>query len=320
MSKLKKDDKKKPEIIKEEKIEEFPEIDSYGKFIFQNQITYIGGFRRLKTGQKIRNGKGKIIHPTIDGSELGQESYEGDWENDLMHGYGIYIYSNGDMYEGEFSNNKQEGYGKYTFSDGSRYEGGWKNHRMHGTGKYWDINNVPWSGEFREGRYLSKEQAVLKEEKRINKKISNILLVPINIFYKDWELSVVKVDKKNIKDILGPFFAKLETMGMYVKENYPKLEDKNLEKWNEAIKFVLNISNNPAANIVTNVPKSDKDLIILDKTSLLTQQLQEDLTSGQVVEIKTILNERTSKLVLAYNLEMDRWLIVHFSEIIEKKK
>lgn len=309
----KKDDKKKPEV-KDVKVEEFPEMTGYGKFEFQNKILYIGSYKQHTTGVKVRDGKGKIVHPSSDNSELGQESYEGDWKEDKMDGFGVYYYSNGDIYEGEWKDNLHHGNGKYLFSDGSRYEGGWKDHRMHGTGKYWDINNVNWSGEFRDGHFLSKEQARLKEEKRILTKIKRIKEVP-STFVKSWEETFAKIDKKNVKEQLAPFFAKLENMGVYVKENYPKLEDRTPEKWNEALKFVFN----PINSQVINVPKNPAELIFLDQSSLLTPQLQEDLSSGQVIEIKTVLNEKTIHLALAYNRDLNRWLIVHFTEIIEKK-
>lgn len=313
MSKAKKVDDKKKQEIKEEKVEEFPELTAYGNFEFQNQIKYVGYYKQLTTGVKIRQGKGKLIHPYT--SEFPEEYYEGDWKEDKMEGFGVYQYSNGDVYEGEWKDNLHQGYGKYLFTDGSRYEGEWKEHRMHGSGKYWDINNVNWAGEFRDGCYISKDQARLKEEKRILKKINKIKEAPM-LFFKNWEETFVKVDKKNMKEILSPFFAKLESMGIYVKENYPKLEDKTADKWNEAFKFAFNMNNN--ANI--NVPKSANELIFLDKNSLLCPQLQEDLSSGQVVEVQTILDARKINLGLGYNRDMNRWLIVHFTEVIEKKK
>lgn len=302
-----------------EKAEEKPGHNSdalaFGKFEFQNKILYVGYYKTNPDGVKIREGKGKLIHPTNDNSEFGQESYDGDWHNDKMHGFGIYNYSNGDIYEGEWEQNLHSGYGKYLFTDGSKYEGEWKDHKMHGSGKYLDINGVTWAGEFRDGHFISKDQARLKEEKRIAKKINKLKEAPIQ-FIKNWDECFVKVDKKNAKDILGILFAKIENMGIYIKENYPKFEDKTPEKWNDAIKFVLTPSNDQ----LINVPKSASDLLFMDKTSLLVQQIQDEVNSGQVVEVQTNSNGRKVNLGLGYNKEMDKWLIVHFSEIIEKTK
>jgi hypothetical protein len=35
--------------------------------------------------------------------------YEGNWENDLRHGMGYELYSNGNFYHGEFAGGKQIG-------------------------------------------------------------------------------------------------------------------------------------------------------------------------------------------------------------------
>ena len=59
---------------------------------------------------------------------------------------------------------------------------------------------------------------------------------------------------------------------------------------------------------------------IYNKEALLQPQLQEELTSGQVIEIQTILDNRKTNLVIAFNRDLNRWLIVHFFELIEKKK
>jgi hypothetical protein len=298
----------------ENKTEEITETIGYGKFEFQNKILYIGSFRHFSNGVRIREGKGKLIHPSSDNTQYGQEFYEGDWKNDKMEGYGIYNYSNGDVYEGQWLDNMHHGTGKMYFTDGSRYEGEWKEHRMHGTGSYWDINNVNWSGEFREGQYISKDQAKLKEEKRILKKIAKMQEIPF-MFLKQWEETLAKIDKKNVRELITPFFAKLENMSVYVKENFPKFEDRTLEKWNDAIKFVLNSKNNPNVNVCKNL----NDFLFLNKNNVLTSQLQEDLSSGQIIEIQTKFELRTVNLGISYHRDLNRWLIVHFSEIIEKK-
>jgi len=297
-----------------DKLEEITETTGYGKFEFQNKILYIGSYLQYSNGVRIRDGKGKIIHPSNDNTQYGQEYYEGDWKNDRMEGYGIYNYSNGDVYEGQWLDNMHQGNGKMYFTDGSRYEGEWKDHKMHGSGSYWDINNVNWSGEFREGQFISKDQAKLKEEKRILKKITKMREIPY-MFLKLWEEAFAKVDKKNVKELITPFFAKLENMSSYVKEIFPKFEDRSLDKWNEAIKFVLNIKNNPVINVAKNL----NEFLFINKSNVLTQQLQEDLSSGQIIEIHTKIELRTINLALAYHREVNKWLIVHYTEIIEKK-
>ena len=82
------------------------DIIGYGKFEFQNKIIYLGFYKQKPDGIKMRHGKGKIIHPTINVDvSLGQEIYEGDWVDDKMQGFGIYYYSNGDKWEPEIARN-----------------------------------------------------------------------------------------------------------------------------------------------------------------------------------------------------------------------
>ncbi|MCQ2819821.1 MAG: hypothetical protein MJ252_21360 [archaeon] len=222
------------------KPKEFKETIGFGKFEFANKIIYIGAYKQLKTGEKMRDGYGKLMHNVNDNSDIGQEYYEGYWKDDMMSGYGIYHYSNGDIYEGNWANSLQNGFGVYTFNDGHYYEGEWKNHQMEGTGKYFDLNGVGFTGEFREGNYFSKEQAKLKEEKKMLKKIAKRKEVPFTVFFRSWDEAIQSADKKNVNEILSPFFAKKDNMGMYFKNvTFPEYEDYKPEYWNDVIRWVL---------------------------------------------------------------------------------
>ena len=63
-----------------------------------------------------------------------------------------------------------------------------------------------------------------------------------------------------------------------------------------------------------NIPKNGADLLILNKDALLMPQLQDDLSSGQVIEIKGNLEEREIKMVIAFNRDLNRWLIIYWSD------
>lgn len=281
----------------------------YGKFEFQNKIVYIGSYKTTSNG-KYRHGKGKVIHPTPDNLNLGKETYEGDWVDDKMHGYGIYHYPNGDIYEGEFVNNKHHGYGKYYFTDGSRYEGDWFDHKMHGTGNYWDISNILWSGEFRNGEYMSKEQARLKEDKRIEKKI-NKLKVYFKEFLLLWDKVYTASNKKNIKENMKKFFPNKNQMGAYIESPYPKLEDKTYSDWNSI--FTTLIENYSSLEI--KVPKSIQDLTIVNKSRVKANQLQDELSSGQLIEVIYNFGENDQesyRIAIAYIKEFESWFLVYF--------
>ena len=51
--------------------------------------------------------------------------YEGDYENDRKHGYGIYTWNDGKQYEGWWQNGKQHGEGIYR-KDGRDRRGIWE--------------------------------------------------------------------------------------------------------------------------------------------------------------------------------------------------
>jgi len=387
-----KNDKNKQET---EEQQVFEEKTGKSKFIYPNGAIYIGEYKQLTTGVKIRQGKGKMINPleisqipsikskssiqvdeqyqeepeqedqqnkeneqqqepnkeeegkennpeqneeelkikkkktlpktTIDLTKpfpKGMEWYEGDWVEDKMEGYGVYHYSNGDIYEGNWKNNLHNGFGTYIFTDGHRYIGEWVDHKIHGKGKYLDMNNVGWAGEFREGNFHSKDQCNLNEEKRIIDKIEEIKKYNTN-FIDSWENTFSTSDKKTIKDNLIPYFATEENMGKYFKENYPKFEERTPDKWNDALKFVFNRMTGGKGGDVKgemkiNVPKTSEDLLFLNKEGMLTKQIQEDLSSGQVMEITTKLDNRTACLGLGYNKDLKKWLIIYFTDVTEK--
>lgn len=55
----------------------------------------------------MKHGYGKLTIPTIE--DMPVESYEGDWHEDKMQGFGIYHYPDGSIYHGEWKDNKHSG-------------------------------------------------------------------------------------------------------------------------------------------------------------------------------------------------------------------
>jgi hypothetical protein len=49
-----------------------------------------------------------------NGIAKGIDSYEGQFRKGLPHGYGTYIWANGDVYEGRWRNGKRHGKGTFT--------------------------------------------------------------------------------------------------------------------------------------------------------------------------------------------------------------
>ena len=339
-AKKKADKADKTQKKEEAPIEEFEECVGEGKFVYPNKAVYIGQYRQLKTGQKIKEGKGKLYLPgspilTQKGKEnksqntdlIGCEYYDGEWKEDTMDGYGVYLYSNGDKYEGYWSMGSQNGKGKYTFTDGRAYEGEWKMQKMHGTGSFFCLDKYAnFNGEFREGKFLTKNQEELKEEKRLIKIYEVLNNVPKN-FQKTWEEACAG-DPKTVNDILIPFFATPENMGKFFNNvQFPIFDDYKPKYWMDSIKWVFEEEHEkpgakkgkeeeeaPVEKLKINLPKTSDDTIILEKGSLLAPQLQNELDNGQVVELVATVKDRCVKLVLGYNFDLAKWLIIFFDD------
>ena len=50
-----------------------------------------------------------------------KKQYEGEWEEDMMYGYGIYYSKNGDVYKGNWVDGKRNGNGRLEFANGDVY-------------------------------------------------------------------------------------------------------------------------------------------------------------------------------------------------------
>ena len=60
--------------------------------------------------------------------------YEGDFVNDVFHGFGTLHYANGTEYSGEFKEGEKNGTGTYILSNGDKYEGGFVDGVFEGEG------------------------------------------------------------------------------------------------------------------------------------------------------------------------------------------
>ena len=146
-----KKDPKAEEAPKQPEPEPQPyELTGYGKFEYLNGVTYEGNWQLIK-GKKVKHGYGKMIIPSS--RQLIAESYEGDWFEDKMQGFGTYHYPDGSIYEGEWKDDKHHGKGILSFSNGTRYEGEWQQHWMQGPGQFTDYLDRKWKGQYRQGKF-----------------------------------------------------------------------------------------------------------------------------------------------------------------------
>ena len=119
--------------------------DGYGKYVsMDGNGTYEGEWK-----QDEMHGYGHWNHPNGD-------KHDGFYENGLPHGQGHSLWANGDEYIGFFSKGKMDGQGKLVSKnteDGSesRYDGGWQRGKRHGRG-HWKLSNKDeYKGDFKRG-------------------------------------------------------------------------------------------------------------------------------------------------------------------------
>jgi hypothetical protein len=114
--------------------------EGYGTEICDEYI-YEGNFQNNK-----KKGKGKIQF-LISG-----DSYEGEFDNDKITGYGHYIWSNNHEYIGDFVEGEMHGKGKYIWPDGNEYEGEYIKNIKEGNGKFKWSNGAIFEGKFHDGK------------------------------------------------------------------------------------------------------------------------------------------------------------------------
>lgn len=114
--------------------------EGYGSEICDEYI-YEGNFQNNR-----KKGKGKIQF-LISG-----DSYEGEFDNDKITGYGHYIWSNGHEYIGDFIEGEMHGKGKYIWPDGNEYEGEYIKNIKEGNGKFKWNNGAIFEGKFHDGK------------------------------------------------------------------------------------------------------------------------------------------------------------------------
>lgn len=128
-----------------------------GIHTFPNRDNYIGEFKNGK-----RNGNGAFIHfiginysrhepLTFHVNSFIEEKYVGEFLNDLYHGIGTLIFSDGEKYVGEFQNNVYHGEGTLTFLDGTKYIGEFQDGNYHGNGNSTSSDGELYVGEFKHG-------------------------------------------------------------------------------------------------------------------------------------------------------------------------
>lgn len=75
----------------------------------------------------------------------------GQWNNDLLDGYGIERWPDGTVFIGDFSNGRKHGDGRLVLASGSSYEGEFQDDANHGEGLYLWSDGRGYSGQWVQG-------------------------------------------------------------------------------------------------------------------------------------------------------------------------
>jgi hypothetical protein len=84
------------------------------------------------------------------------DRYDGELENGMKNGHGVYTFANGTRYDGQWINDAQNGNGVNTRADGHRYDGEFLNNTFNGHGVYTVANNgAYYDGQWLNGKFIS---------------------------------------------------------------------------------------------------------------------------------------------------------------------
>jgi len=81
-------------------------------------------------------------------------SYDGEWKNGRMHGWGTYKFADGHTYKGRWKDGRMHGEGVAEYSSGHMYTGSWEIGKYHGRGcfEYDQVGKkVKYDGMWKEG-------------------------------------------------------------------------------------------------------------------------------------------------------------------------
>jgi hypothetical protein len=108
--------------------------------------TYQGEFQN-----GLKHGFGRYTYAAGGRSQNQASSYEGNWASNLRHGMGTLRFRDGRVYRGQFVREKMHGQGTMIFPDGTRYSGLFKDNERTGTGALLAADGTIHSGKFLKG-------------------------------------------------------------------------------------------------------------------------------------------------------------------------
>ena len=169
---------------------------------------------------------------------------------------------------------------------------------MSGKGVYTDSTGIVWEGVFVNGSYDSSIQKRLRSEFEESEKVKElekqgpVLLATIRKSFQG--------DKKTWKEsFLKNLVTVPEEVDKYVAEPYCRLEDRNLDKWNDVLGQLL--------DVVPKVLRRKEDAVCITEDRVYGEQLK---GPGQILEFSKKTDTRRIELGLVLG-ETEKWVIFH---------
>jgi hypothetical protein len=137
------------------------------EWLFTGNAANIRLFDRFHPEQQYFTGEIKdnlMIQGRLNFTSEGS-CYEGEFQNNQPHGYGVFTHSSNTVWEGYFENGLQLTRGKVTFKDGEIQEGTFQNNHLNGQGKI-----ITPDGEIQEGifeNYLLMQGKIITPDGKI---------------------------------------------------------------------------------------------------------------------------------------------------------
>jgi hypothetical protein len=103
-------------------------------------------------------GHGRGVVQLYDRAGVAESRYDGDLRAGRMHGYGVYVWRNGQRYDGELRNGNFHGRGTMTWPNGDRYEGLWADDLAHGFGVKTTASGQTFGGQWDKGCFRHGER------------------------------------------------------------------------------------------------------------------------------------------------------------------
>ena len=115
-----------------------------GKMTFSPETTMEEGYDGDWDNDVI-HGVGTYRYRVDDGRVV----YHGEWDRGIRHGKGLLTYGDGSFYRGSFFLEQMHGHGVYVHKgDGAQYDGSWKNNMRHGIGSSIEPDGTIYHGEY----------------------------------------------------------------------------------------------------------------------------------------------------------------------------